>query len=104
MSTSTTATKLNERNYRQWAIEGEALLRRQGLLIYITGEMRVPRPPIVPSSGTASTTPAAPRDPGDQSYDFQPESTDSAYLTRFNHFLRDWQRWQMNTDKASLLR
>jgi len=98
---STTATKLNERNYRQWAIEAKALLRAQGLWKYVSGEMRVPRPPIVASTSDASstTTPAA-RDPRDTDYDFLPESTDTSYLNQFYHFLRDWERWQMNNDKA----
>jgi len=96
---STTATKLNERNYRQWAIEAKALLRAQGLWKYVSGEMRVPRPPIVATSDASATTPAA-RDPRDTGYDFLPESTDTSYLNQFYHFLRDWERWQMNNDKA----
>jgi len=56
---STTATKLNERNYRELAIEAKALLRAQGLWNYVSGEMRVPRPPIVPTSDASATTPAA---------------------------------------------
>jgi len=59
---STTATKLNERNYRQWATEAKALLRAQGLWKYVSGEMGVPMPPSVATSDTSSTTPAA-RDP-----------------------------------------
>jgi len=95
---STTATQLTERNYRQWAIEAKALLRAQGLWKNVSGEMRVPRPPIVATSD-ASTTPTA-RDPRDTGYDFLPESTDTSYLNQFYHFLRDWERWQMNNDKA----
>jgi hypothetical protein len=98
---STTATKLNERNYRQWAIEAKPLLRAQGIWKYVSGEMRVPRPPIVASTSDASptTTPAA-RDPRDPNYDFLTESTDRSYLNQIYHFLRDWERWQMNNDKA----
>jgi len=96
---STMATKLNEpRNYQQWAMEAKAILRAQGLWKYVSGEMRVPRPPIVATS-VASTTPTA-RDPRDTGYDFLPESTDTSYLNQFYHFLRDWERWQMNNDKA----
>jgi hypothetical protein len=47
---STTATKLNERNYRQWATEAKALLRAQGLWKYVSGEMGVPMPPSVATS------------------------------------------------------
>jgi hypothetical protein len=98
---STTTTKLNQRNYRQWAIEAKALLRVQGLWKYVSGEMRVRRPPIVATTSDASstTTPAA-RYPRDTNYDFLPESTDTAYLNQFYHFLRDWECWQMNIDKA----
>jgi len=96
---STTATKLNERNYRQWAIEAKALLRAQGLWKYVSGEMCVPRPPIVATSDASATTPTA-RDPRDTNYDFLPGSTDTSYLNQFYHFLRDWERWQMNNDKA----
>jgi hypothetical protein len=97
---STTATKLNERNYRQWAIEAKALLRAQGLWKYVSGEMRVPRPPIVATSDASSATTATARDPRDTDYNFLSESTDTSYLNQFYHFLRDWERWQMNKDKA----
>jgi hypothetical protein len=60
---STTATKLNEHNYRKWAIEAKALLRAQGLWKYVSGEMRVPRPPIVATSDASSATTPAARDP-----------------------------------------
>ena len=97
---STTATKLNERNYRQWAIEVKALLCGQGLWKYISGEMRVPSPPIVATSDASSATTPTARNPGDTNYDFLPESTDTSYLNQFYHFLRYWERWQMNNDKA----
>jgi len=95
---STTATQLNEHNYRQSAIEVKALLRAQGFWRYESGEMRVPRPPIVATSDASATTPAA-RDRRDTDYDFLPESTDTSYLIQFYHFIRDWERWQMNNDK-----
>jgi hypothetical protein len=95
---STTATKLNERNYRQWAIEANALLCTQGLGKYVSGEMRVPRPPTEPTSDDSTTTPTA-RDPRDTDYDFLVASTDTTYLNLFYHFLRDWERWQMNNEK-----
>ena len=97
-----TVSKLNERNYRQWAIEAETVLFRQGLWKFVTGEMRVPRPPIIPStSGETPTTPKVAHDPRDSDYNFEPESTEPAYLSRFDSFLRDWERWLMNNDKAS---
>jgi hypothetical protein len=95
---STTAAKLNERNYRQGAIDAKALLRAQGLWKYISGEMSVPRAPIIATSN-ASTTPRA-RDPQDTDYNFLPESTDTTYLNQFYHFLRNWECWQMNNDKS----
>jgi len=95
---STTATTLYECNYRQWAKEAKALLRAQGLWKNSSGEMRVPSPPIVATSGTSTTRTT--REPRDTDYDFLPESTDTAYLNLFYHFLREWERWQMNNDKA----
>jgi hypothetical protein len=96
---STTATKLNERNYRQWSIGAKALLRAQGLWKYVSVEMRVPRPPIVVTSDASAPTPTA-RDPQDANYKFLKESTNTFYLNQFYHFLRDWDHWQMNNDKA----
>jgi hypothetical protein len=61
--------------------------------------MRVPSPPIVATCDASATTPPA-RDPRDTKYDFLPESTDTSYLNQFYHVLRDWERWQMNNDKA----
>jgi len=96
---STTATKLNQRNYRQWAIEAKALLRAQGLWKYVSGGMRVPMPPIIATSDASATTPTA-RDPRDTDYDFLPESTDTSYLNQFYQFLRESEGWQMKNDKA----
>jgi hypothetical protein len=62
---STMATKLNERNYRQWAIEAKAVLHAQGLWKYVSGAMRVPRPPIVATSDASSATTPTARDPRD---------------------------------------
>jgi len=86
-------SKLNERNYRQWAIEAETVLFRQGLWKFTTGEMRVLRLPIVLSTtGETPTTPNVAEDPRDSDYNFEPESTESAYLSCFDSFLRDWER------------
>ncbi|KAF8248443.1 hypothetical protein K440DRAFT_642487 [Wilcoxina mikolae CBS 423.85] len=108
---SSDSARLNERNYRQWAIEAEASLAANGLWKYVTGEMRVPRPPIVPASTSASTSTSASastsepqkivrRDPRDHDYDFEPESDDPNYLSRFEAFNRDWTTWEMNNSKA----
>jgi len=97
---STTATKLNERNYRQWAVEAKAPLRAQGLWKYISGGMHLPRPPIVATSEASSATTPTARDPRDTDYNFLPESTDKSYLNHFNHFLRNWECWQINNDNA----
>jgi len=113
MATST--SKLNKRNYREWAVEAENVLFGQGLWKFVTREMIVPRPLIMPvsaavaaatidnSSTSTSTTPARPiaRDLHDADYDFLPESADVAHLTRFENFLWDWERWQINNDKAA---
>ena len=93
------ATMLNERNYRQWAIEAKALLRAQGLWKYVCGEMRVPRPPIVSTSDTFSTSSTV-LDPRDTDYDFLPALTNTSYPNQLYHFCCDWERWQMNNDKA----
>jgi len=99
---TTTVSKLNKRNYGQWAIEAETVLFWQGLWKFVTGEMRVPRPPIVPStSGETPTTPKIALDPRDSDYNFEPEYTEPAYLSRFDSFLRDWEWWLINNDKAS---
>jgi len=99
---TTTVSKLNERNYRQWAIEAETVLFRQGLWKIVTGEMRAPRPPFEPStSGETPTTPKIAPDPRDFDYNFEPESTEPGYLSRFDSFRRDWERWLINNDKAS---
>jgi len=84
---STTVTKLIERNYSQWAIEAKALLHAEGLWKYVSGEMRVPRPPMVATSN-ASTTPAA-CDPRDTRYDFLPKLTEPFNHNQFYHFLHD---------------
>ena len=69
-------------------------------LEYVSGEMRVPRPPIVATSDASPATTPTARDPRDADYNFLPESTDTSYLNQFYHFLHDWERWQMNNDKA----
>jgi len=97
-----TVIKLNERIYRQWAIEAETVLFWQGLWKFVTGEMSVLRPLIIPStSGDTPTTPKDAHDPRGSDYHFEPESTELASLSRFDSFLMDWKRWLINNDKAS---
>jgi hypothetical protein len=36
----------------------------------------------------------------DTNNDFLPESTDTSYLNKFYHFLRNGERWQMNNNKV----
>jgi hypothetical protein len=89
---TTTVSKLNKRNYHQWAIEVESVLFRQGLWKFVTGAMRVPRPPIVPSTpGETPTTAKIVQGPRDSEHNFEPESIEPAYLSRFDSFLRDWE-------------
>ncbi|KAF8252000.1 hypothetical protein K440DRAFT_636185 [Wilcoxina mikolae CBS 423.85] len=102
---SSDSVRLNEQNYRQWAIEAEAPLATNGLWNYVTGEMRVPIPPIVPASTSALASTSEPRkivrrDPCDLDYDFEPESNDRNYLSRFEAFNRAWTTWEMNNSKA----
>jgi len=55
---------------------------------------------MVATSDASSANTATARDPRDADYNFLPESTDTSYLNQFYYFLRDWERWQMNKDKA----
>jgi len=74
------------------------LLWAQGRWKYVSGEMCVPRPPIVATSDTF-TTPTA-HDTRDSNYGFMPESSDTSYPNQFYHFVCDREHWQMNNDKA----
>jgi len=95
-------SNLNEWNYRQWAIEAEIVVLQQGLWKFVTNELYVLRPPIVPStSGETPTTPKVAHDPQDSDYNFEPESTKLAYLSRFDNFLSDWGGLLMSNNKAS---
>jgi len=55
-SMETTVIKLNERNYHQWAVEVETGVRGQVLWKDVTGEMCVLRLPMVPSTGSGTST------------------------------------------------
>jgi hypothetical protein len=54
----------------------------------------------------ASNTPTATilslisNDPRDLNYNFMPESDDPGYLSHYYNFLRDWNKWHLNNDKA----
>ena len=68
-----TGSKLNERNYRKWAIEAEPVLFRQGLWKLVSGEMPVPKSPIIPSTaGESPTTPKVAHNPRDSDSTFEP--------------------------------
>ncbi|KAF8241845.1 hypothetical protein K440DRAFT_641129 [Wilcoxina mikolae CBS 423.85] len=106
---SSDPVRLNEWNYRQWAVEVEVSLAANGYWKYVTGEMRVPRPPIVPASTSASISESAStleprkivrRNPRDLDHDLEPESDDPNDLGRFKAFNRDWTTWEMNNSKA----
>jgi hypothetical protein len=98
MSTSTSITKLNEHNYRTWAIEAKDLLKHLNVWRVVDGSEIVPQP-LIPPEATASTSEAA--DTVDIKFKFKPESKDPAYLTRSDHFLRNWRAYCNNYEKAT---
>jgi hypothetical protein len=100
MSISTSISKLNEHNYRTWAIEAKDLLKHLNVWRVVDGSENIPCPPTAPAASGSTTTPTAPN-PLDPSYDFQPQSTDSSYLTFFDTFLRDWRTYRNNYEKAN---
>jgi len=100
MSISTSISKLNEHNYRTWAIDTEDLLKHLNVWRVVDGSEIIHRPPAAPAASESTTTPTAPN-PLDPSYDIQRQSTDSSYLTRFDNFLRDWRAYRNNYEKAN---
>ncbi|KAF8248557.1 hypothetical protein K440DRAFT_642211 [Wilcoxina mikolae CBS 423.85] len=67
--------------------------------------MRVPRPPIASASISASASASEPRkivrhDLRNFDYDFEPESDNPNYLSRFEAFNRDRTTWEMNNSKV----
>jgi hypothetical protein len=98
MSTSTSVAQLNEHDYHTWAIEVKDLLKHLNVWRVVDGSKIVPRPP-TPPEATGSTTEAA--DTVDIKFKFKPESKDSAYLTRFDHFLCDCRAYSNNYEKAT---
>jgi len=66
-----TVSILNDRSYRQWAIEPETVLFQQGFWKFVTDEMRVARPPVILlTPGETPTTPKVAHDPRDCEYNF----------------------------------
>jgi len=100
MSISTSISKLNEHNYLTWAIEAKDLLKHLKVWQVVDSSEMIPRPPAASAASGSTTTPTAP-DPLDATYDFQPQSTDSSYLTHFDNFLRDWRAYCINYEKAN---
>jgi len=100
MSISTSISKLNEHNYRTWAIEAKDLLKHLNVGRVVDGSEIIPRPPAAPAASGSTTTPTAPN-PLDPSYDFQPQSTNSSYLTHFDNFLQDWRGYRYNYEEAN---
>jgi len=83
-----------------WAIEAKDLLKHLTVWGVVDGSEIIPRPPAAPESSGSTTTPTDPN-PLDSSYDFQPQSTDSSYLTCFNTFLRDWRTYCNNYETGN---
>jgi len=86
MSISASISKLNEHNYRMWAIEAKDLLKHLNVWRVVDGSEIIPRPLAAPVASGSTTTPTAPN-PLDPSHDFQPQLNDCSYLTRFDNFL-----------------
>jgi len=100
MSISTSISKLNEHNYRMWAIEAKDLLKHHNVWRVVDGSEIIPHPPAAPAASESTTTPTPPN-PLNPSYGFHPQSTDSSYLLRLNNFLRDWRAYRNNYKKAN---
>ncbi|KAF8248266.1 hypothetical protein K440DRAFT_642729 [Wilcoxina mikolae CBS 423.85] len=89
---------LTEHNYRTWVVEAKDLLKHLNVWRRVDSSEIIPLPLDAPAtSGSSSTVP----DPLDSEYDFKPESQDSAYLNRFDNFLRDWRTYKNNYEKAN---
>jgi len=84
----TIMSKLNEHNYRTWAIEAEDLLKHLNVWWVVDSAEIIPRPPAAQAASGSTTTPTAP-DPLDPSYNFHPQSANSWYLPHFDNILRD---------------
>jgi len=100
MSISTSISKLNEHNYRTWAIKAKDLLKHLNVWRVVDSSEIIPRPPAAPAVSGSTNTPTAPN-PLDPSYDFQHQSTDSWYLTHFDIILPDWRAYRNNYEKAN---
>jgi hypothetical protein len=79
-------------------VEAKDFLKHLNVWRVVDSSEIVPQPPAAVASG--STTPTAP-DPLDPKYNFQPQSTDSIYLMRFDNFLQDWRSYRNSYEKAN---
>ncbi|KAF8244891.1 hypothetical protein K440DRAFT_646762 [Wilcoxina mikolae CBS 423.85] len=96
----TLMSKLTEHNYHTWVVEAKDLLKYLNVWRIVDGPEIVPVPPVALAASGSSSSTTAP-DPLDPEYDFKPESQDSAYLNRFDNFLRDWRTYKNNYEKAN---
>jgi hypothetical protein len=93
-------SKLTEHNYRTWVVEAKDLLKHLNVWRIVDGSEIIPGPPAAPVASGSSSPTTAP-DPLNPEYNFKPESQDSAYLNRFDNFLRDWRTYKNNYEKAN---
>jgi hypothetical protein len=100
-SSASTITKLNQNNYRAWALDMKDVLKQLSLWRIVTGEERVPIPPAQPPivSEAAGRTIHHPI-PDLKKWDFQPESDDEKYLQRYEKFMYDYEKYQEKRIKA----
>jgi hypothetical protein len=81
----TTAIKLNQHNYKTWALDISDLLMQLGLWNFIDGSEPIPNPPANPKTGQR---------PDLATWDLQPESDDSTYIERYERFLSAWNTYK----------
>jgi hypothetical protein len=87
----TTTVKLNQHNYKTWALDISDLLMQLGLWHFIDGSELLPNPPANPKTGMR---------PDLATWDFQPESSDPAYLEKHERFLASWHAHKEKKTKA----
>jgi len=92
---STPISKLTEHNSRTWVVEAKDLLKHLNVWCIVDGSEIIPGPPAAPAASGSSSPTMAP-DPLNPEYNFKPESQDSAYLNRFDNFLRVWRTYKNN--------
>jgi transposase InsO family protein len=88
----TTAVKLNEHNYKTWALDISDLLMQLGLWHFIDGSEPIPNPPVNPKTGIR---------PDLATWDFQPESDEPTYLEKHERFLVAWHAYKEKKTKTS---